>query len=115
MLRIRYSKHGTVHTLILKGHAGYDEHGKDIVCAGASAIVYTLLGWLENNAPDHGRICGSIEPGDTWLRCDGGEKTAVAFEMAYIGLGQIAKRYPEFVKLESAEPCVQGGISRSEL
>ncbi|MDE5539406.1 MAG: ribosomal-processing cysteine protease Prp, partial [Bacilli bacterium] len=30
-------------TIIIKGHAGYDIAGKDIVCASASAIVITSI------------------------------------------------------------------------
>lgn len=32
----------------IKGHAGYAEHGKDIVCAGVSTLVQTMLLGLEN-------------------------------------------------------------------
>ena len=30
-------------TLTLSGHAGYAPKGQDIVCAGVSALVYTLI------------------------------------------------------------------------
>jgi hypothetical protein len=29
--------------LLVKGHANFDEHGKDIVCAGVSAIIMGAL------------------------------------------------------------------------
>ena len=32
--------------LTVRGHAGYGEYGKDIVCAAASALVYALAGRL---------------------------------------------------------------------
>ena len=37
--------------LFVNGHSGYAEAGADIVCAGASTLVYTLANSLE-------RICG---------------------------------------------------------
>ena len=37
--------------VFVSGHAGYAEEGPDIVCAGASTLVYTLANSLE-------RICG---------------------------------------------------------
>jgi len=37
--------------LFVSGHSGYSEYGSDIVCAGASTLVYTLANSLE-------RICG---------------------------------------------------------
>ncbi len=30
-------------TIIIKGHAGYQEYGKDIVCASCSSIVITSI------------------------------------------------------------------------
>ena len=35
----------------VSGHSGYDEAGKDIVCAAASTLIYTAIGALED-------ICG---------------------------------------------------------
>ncbi len=32
--------------VILKGHAGFDEYGKDIVCAGVSSILTTTVNAL---------------------------------------------------------------------
>lgn len=37
--------------LFVSGHSGYAEAGSDIICAGASTLVYTLANSLE-------RICG---------------------------------------------------------
>ncbi|MBO4635992.1 MAG: ribosomal-processing cysteine protease Prp [Clostridiales bacterium] len=38
--------------IFVSGHSGYAESGSDIVCAGASTLIYTLINSLE-------RICGS--------------------------------------------------------
>ena len=37
--------------MFMSGHAGYAEEGSDIICAGASTLIYTLANSLE-------RICG---------------------------------------------------------
>ena len=37
--------------MFMSGHAGYAEEGSDIICAGASTLIYTLAKSLE-------RICG---------------------------------------------------------
>lgn len=100
MLRVRYRTDGNAHALTLMGHANYDETGRDIVCAGASAIVYALLGWLENHDDDIEFINSNVEPGETWVTCEGGEKTATAFEMARIGLEQLATAYPDHVETD---------------
>lgn len=102
MIRARYRTDGTAHSLILTGHANYAEAGKDIVCAGCSAIVYALLGWLENHVDDLAYSSTNVEPGDTWAYCEGGSDTAIAFEMAAIGLEQIANAYPDHMAFASA-------------
>ncbi len=33
----------TDNKIIIKGHAGYDEYGRDIVCASASSIAITTI------------------------------------------------------------------------
>ena len=39
------AKHDLEHNMLCletKGHAGYDKHGRDIVCASVSILTYTL-------------------------------------------------------------------------
>jgi uncharacterized protein YsxB (DUF464 family) len=38
---------GKIIRFTVKGHAGYDEAGRDIICAAASATSYTAIGWFE--------------------------------------------------------------------
>lgn len=53
--------------LTVRGHAGYGEYGKDIVCAAASALVYALAGRLREtgrlerfqSAPGYAEIAGT--------------------------------------------------------
>lgn len=43
MVKILVSKSDGELTISMKGHAGYAEHGQDIVCASVSAIIQTAL------------------------------------------------------------------------
>lgn len=45
MINITYAPND--HKLLLEGHAGYSEEGKDIVCAAVSILFYTLAHDLE--------------------------------------------------------------------
>lgn len=38
------------YTVTMRGHADFAENGKDIVCAGASTLLYTLATRLKNSA-----------------------------------------------------------------
>ena len=104
MIRVRYRRAGGEHRLTVVGHADYDHHGKDIVCAGCSGVVYALLGFLHDHEGADLRLTASVESGQTLIHWRGGE-TAVeaAFQMALIGLAQIARRYPGHVQVETGE------------
>ena len=37
------NKNGKVYEIVVKGHAGYDDFGKDIVCAAVSTMAITTI------------------------------------------------------------------------
>ena len=96
MTEVIYSRIGTDHLLVLRGHAGYAENGTDIVCAGLSAITYTLMGFLKNNED---KASMRDEPGMSIILCPSSNRVDAAFEMAVIGYMQIAKQYPDNVTI----------------
>ena len=98
MIRVDYTRKGSHHhTLTVHGHAGYDDTGRDIVCAGVSAISYALLGYLYHV----GYVVEDVktESGDLSLSCVGGD---AAFDMAMVGYLQIARAYPQCVDVHIA-------------
>ena len=108
MIDIHYSGG---HKLEIKGHAGYSEQGNDIVCAGVSAITYTLLGFLNNHKDDIWYLRAHTESGDAAITCVGNDKIDTAFEMAIIGYAQIANQYPDNVNIHIS---ATGGDSREQ-
>ena len=100
MIRATYRREDNAHLLMLDGHANYARRGEDIVCAGASSIVYALLGWLENHSEDLDCVDADVHEGNVKIACEGGEKTAAVFEMAAIGLLQLADSYPDHVAID---------------
>lgn len=100
MIRATYHREDRAHLLMLHGHADYADHGEDIVCAGASSIVYALLGWLENHSEDLEYINSDVHEGDVYIACEGGDKTAAVFGMTAIGLLQLADSYPDHVEIQ---------------
>lgn len=112
MIDIHYAQSGDTHELQISGHAGYSRVGNDIVCAGVSAIAYTLLGFLENQQDDITAMCGpATSDGELYVSCCGGPHIALGFEMAIIGLSQIANKYPDHVKIHIS---AAGGGSREK-
>ena len=74
----------------LRGHADYAPRGEDIVCAAASALVFALIGALEEKEQLRELVIkpGLVTVGAEWqlIRC---------------GLGQLAGKYPACVRLEA--------------
>ena len=100
MVRAKYIVDENTHTLTMLGHANYDEYGKDIVCAGISALVQALIGWLEENYYKASFVSVDTKEGEVIISCEGGEELAAVFHMASIGLGQIADSYPDHMQID---------------
>lgn len=100
MTDVRFSAEGDRYRMTLRGHAGYNP-GNDVVCAGVSAIVLSLLGWLAN-ASEHITETRAMryEPGSVDIDVAGDDALKTAFDMAVIGLQQIELGYPEFAHVE---------------
>lgn len=78
--------------LLVEGHAGFDRRGKDVVCAGVSALVCTLA---ENIRRRGGQA--ALSPGRAELRWQEGTEELV--EAFGLGLRQLAESYPEYIRL----------------
>lgn len=100
MIRGVYRKDEERHFLELTGHADYAGYGQDIVCAGASALVCALLGWLENNPQELWYSDADVHSGHVRLICEGGAETAAVFAMTAMGLLQLADAYRDHVEME---------------
>lgn len=100
MIIAKYDRDRETHTLSVNGHAGYADKGSDIVCAGVSAIVYALIGWLENNSEDTTFVSVDDSNGEAVIACEGDDKVSVAFYMAAIGIENIANTYPAHVSID---------------
>ena len=100
MIRARYTADGSTHTLTVHGHANYGEYGKDIVCAGVSALVQALIGWAENKPYIIECISVDDRGGEVLIECQGEEDVAAVFLMTALGIEQIADDYPQHVDIE---------------
>jgi len=91
--------------VLSKGHANYDDYGKDIVCSAVSAITQSLaLGVLdvlkvkaEYKVDDN---AGYLELRLPKLANDVLDKTEILFDTAYRSVSDLAKGYPSNIKVE---------------
>lgn len=100
MITVYYAGSGEEHELSIEGHAEYAAHGQDIVCAGVSALAQALIGWLEDNGQYVSEMVGPvIQQGRLWVSCKGNKKVTIAFQVALMGMKQIAEAYPRHMEL----------------
>ena len=85
--------------ITVSGHAGYAEAGKDIVCAGVTALTQTLISSMKGLAGD--RIQYEISPGraDIYYR-DLSEAGRLLVDSFFIGTCQIASEFPDNVRIK---------------
>ena len=83
----------------ITGHAGYAEPGKDIVCAGVSTLVQTLIASLDMLTP--GALESTeIKPGYVEIKHRNlSEHAKMLVDSLFIGVNLIADEYPEHVKI----------------
>lgn len=97
---------GKIKGFNVKGHAGFSESGKDIVCSAVSAIVFTALGGLDELAGfrNYKECDGFIEcfvPGvlgesESYI-------TDIILKTMVIGLRQIEAGYGKYIRIRYEE------------
>jgi uncharacterized protein YsxB (DUF464 family) len=88
------------------GHADFDEHGKDVVCAAVSAILQAARLGLTEYA--NVKVVAQQEPGVLELRWAENERDDERLRAivvtAQLATEQIADRYPEHVRVKRVTP-----------
>lgn len=85
--------------IIVRGHAGYAEHGKDIVCAAISALTQTFIATIEKLTDE--QIKYDISPGRADIYIENpGEAVQLLIGSFLIGCKMIADEYPEYIRIE---------------
>ena len=93
---IKITRHNDGISLI--GHANYAEHGRDIVCAGVSVLVQTLIQSLEDLVTDE--IKYDMSPGLVDIKHGHlSENARLLIDAFFIGIEAIADEYPDHVRV----------------
>ncbi|CAM4232557.1 ribosomal-processing cysteine protease Prp [Lacicoccus alkaliphilus] len=104
MIRVDIHKDqaGRIESFEMSGHAGFGEYGKDIVCAGASAVVFgnvnAVLSMTESDPgieldDDGGYLHFDVDDPDD-------EKLQTILEAMIISLKTIEEEYSEHIRIE---------------
>ena len=82
----------------ISGHANYAEAGKDIVCAGATTLVQTLIRSIEDLTED--KIEYDISPGRVDIKYRNlSEKAKTLVDSFFIGICMIADEFPDYIQI----------------
>lgn len=103
-----YRNHnGQIVKYVVKGHAGYDDYGKDIVCAAVSVLAQTGINALESIC----KIDVKYKEADGYLSVAIPENlnslvrqnAEIILQTVIVGIQGIIDSYPEYVTLEYGE------------
>ena len=104
MINVTY--HRKYHKLTVKGHANYAEEGKDIICASASILFYTLCSNLEDDALIREYKC-KADKGDSEVSVTPNSRTeslvTMIFDSICRGYDLLSLQYPEYISFETFE------------
>ena len=79
----------------VEGHALFDEHGKDIVCAGASTLAFTLAEYMQRY---WGKV--TIKEGSMTITTKSYDREPeIAFDIIKTGYKLLAAKYPDHITL----------------
>ena len=95
MIQVNIRRNDDECVLTMEGHANYS-NGNDIVCAAASAIAYSWLGFLDNYCYDY---TSEEDSGHLYVRYNNSKEMNIAFVVIYIGLLQLEKKYKNCIKI----------------
>lgn len=94
MIAVKVRKDG----ITITGHAGYAEYGKDIVCAGVTAVFQTLVKSLHDLTSDDIRV--NIAPGASNVIFGNlSEAGKLLVDSFFIGICQMAGEFPDYVRI----------------
>lgn len=85
--------------ITVSGHAGFAEAGKDIVCAGVTALIQTLIKSIGDLTED--KIEYEISPGRADIHYRNLSKEGkLLVDSFFIGICLIVNEFPDHVRIE---------------
>lgn len=101
MIRARMKLTDTQCELLVEGHADFDQHGRDIVCAAVSVLVAALADHVEDEAGCGAQVWAEIRSGYARVRAGGNRREA--YRLVYRGLSRLSDTYPTHVAVAALE------------
>lgn len=84
--------------ITVSGHAGYAEAGKDVVCAGVTALTQTMIKSMADLTEDKIEYEVSLGRADIYYG-DLSEAGKLLVDSFFIGICQIVDEFPDYVRI----------------
>lgn len=95
-------KEGIIHSLHISGHANSNERGKDLVCAGVSAVGVGMLNALDQLAHDTCQL--AMRDGDIRVNVnDVTEQNQMILKTSIVQLATIERTNKKFIRIKKQE------------
>ncbi len=101
-ITIQKNEKGICNGFLVKGHAGYDEYGKDIVCAAVSVMVINTINSIERFTEDHFVVESEEESGTIEFKMvsDISKESRLLLDSLLLGLEGIEAEYGnQYIKI----------------
>ncbi|ARJ49952.1 ribosomal-processing cysteine protease Prp [Staphylococcus lutrae] len=100
-VNVQLNDDGHITELIMEGHAEFGEHGQDLVCAGASAVLFGSVNAIIGLTSERPDIDYSDDGGYFHLRIvdTKNEQAQLILQSLLISLQTIEEEYNEYIKL----------------
>ena len=95
-VKVLTTKSGNLYGLEVKGHADYDKHGQDLVCAGVSSII--TGGFNALNKDDIEEV--TLEEGYAKVILKENNTSSEVLRVIEIQLPTIEESYPKFITIK---------------
>ncbi|MBI5974185.1 ribosomal-processing cysteine protease Prp [Staphylococcus canis] len=98
---ISLNDEGQVSDVIMTGHADYAEHGQDIVCAGASAVLFGSINAIMGLTSEKPDIDYDDEGGYFHVRSvdPSNEQAQLILQAMIVSLQTMEDEYKDYIKL----------------
>lgn len=84
--------------LVVEGHAGYAEHGEDIVCSAISVLTHMLMTQL----PQYAHVKTTVNSGYTMIAFQTyNDQSEVLLKAFLETVEDLESQYPTYIKMEA--------------
>ncbi len=101
-ITMKRNETGICNGFLVKGHAGYDEYGKDIVCAAVSILVINTINSIEKFTEDHFTVNSDEKSGtlEFDMISDISKESSLLLKSFILGLEGIEEQYGnQYIKI----------------